>query len=319
MGQYIFRRVMISFPILLGVTIVIFLLIHFAPGDPVSGMMDPTTGNISSEFVEEQRAKLGLDQPLPVQYFFWLGRVVRGDLGYSLINGNPVNEMISERFWPTIKLTMLSLLVSVFFGTVVGVISAIRQYSLLDYSVTLISFIAVSIPGFFLALGMIFFFSLELGWLPTSGMMTLGEDASFWDSLKHLIMPVTVLGVGTAAPIARYARSSMLEVLNLEYVNVARAKGVRERLVIIRHAFPNALIPLITVVGLRIPMLFSGSVIVEQIFHWQGMGTLNIWAVMNQDYTTLMGLNLISAILVLSSNLITDISYAFIDPRIRYN
>ena len=319
MGQYIFRRVLMIFPILLGVTIVIFLLIHFAPGDPVTGMIDPTVGNISSEEVAAQRAKLGLDKPLPVQYIYWLSRVVKGDLGYSLINGNPVNEMVGERFWPTIKLTILSMIVSVIFGTVVGVISAINQYSVLDYSVTLVSFIAVSIPGFFLALGMIFLFSLKLGWLPTSGMMTLGEDPSLWDSFKHLIMPVTVLGVGTAAPITRYARSSMLEILNNEYVNVARAKGVRESMVIFRHAFPNALIPLITVVGLRIPQLFGGSVIVEQIFHWHGMGTLNIWAVMNQDYTTLMGLNLISAVIILVSNLLTDISYAFVDPRIRYN
>ncbi len=319
MTQYIFRRLLISLPILLGVTIVIFLLIHFAPGDPVTGMLDPTAGAISSEVVEAQRAQLGLDKPLPIQYVYWLGRVVKGDLGYSLINGNPVNKMIAERFWPTIKLTMLSMIVSVLFGTVVGVISAINQYSLLDYTVTLISFVAVSIPGFFLALGMIFLFSLKLGWLPTSGMTTLGAEPSVWDSFKYMLMPVTVLGIGTAAPIARYARTSMLEVLNNEYVNVARAKGVRERMVIFKHAFPNALIPLITVVGLRIPQLFAGSVIVEQIFHWRGMGTLNIWAVMNQDYTTLMGLNLISAMLVLGSNLITDISYAFIDPRIRYN
>ncbi|MBI9047110.1 MAG: ABC transporter permease [Anaerolineaceae bacterium] len=319
MWQYIFRRIFISFPILIGVTIVIFALIHFAPGDPVTGMIDPINGNMDSKSIQLERERLGLDKPVPVQYFYWISRVAKGDLGYSLINGKPVAEMIGDRFWSTVRLTVLSLLVSVIFGITIGIISAIKQYSIIDYSFTFLSFAAVSVPGFFMALGMIFLFALKLGWLPTSGMLTLGDEVTLWDQVKHLIMPVSVLGIGSAAPITRYARSSMLEVLNLDYINVARSKGMREYKVILRHAFPNALIPLLTVIGLRVPFLFGGSVIIEQIFHWYGMGSLNIWAVMNQDYTTLMGLNLISAILVLLSNLIVDISYAFVDPRIQYN
>jgi len=319
MGKYILRRTLISIPVLLGITIITFALINLAPGDPVTGMIDPTLGDFNPEMVERERVKLGLDQPLPVQYAMWLGRVLRGDLGYSMINRRPVAEMVGERIWSTLQLTIAALLISILVGIPLGVLSAVKQYSLLDYVTTLFSFGAVSVPGFFLSLGLIYLFALQLQWLPTSGMRTLGEDPSLLDHLKYMIMPVTVLAVNTIAPLARYARSSMLEVLSQPYVNTARAKGLREWAAIIRHAFPNALIPLVTVIGLRLPSLFAGSVIVEQIFHWQGMGTLNIWAVMNQDYTTLMGLNMIAAILVLVANQLADIAYAVVDPRIRYD
>ncbi len=317
MGKYIIRRILISIPVLFGITIIIFSLIYLAPGDPVQGMIDPTLGDIDAEMVEIERQKLGLDQPLPVQYIKWLGRVLQGDLGYSVINQKPVSEMIGERLWPTLKLTFLSLLVSTVVGISVGVISAVKQYSLVDYISSFFSFVAVSLPGFFLALAMIYLFALKLDWLPTSGMRTLGEEQTFWDSAKYMIMPVAILGIGSAAPLMRYARSSMLDILNQDFVVLARAKGLLNWRAIMSHAFPNALIPLITVIGLRLPVLFAGSIIVEQIFHWQGLGTLNIWAVLNQDYTLLMGLNMISATLVLVANLLTDIAYAVVDPRIK--
>ncbi len=318
MLKYILRRLLISIPVLLGITIIVFLLINIAPGDPVTGMIDPTLGDFSPELIERERVKLGLDQPLPVQYVLWLGRVLRGDLGYSLINRQPVAEMVGHRVWPTLKLTLTALALSTIFGIGIGILSALKQYSWLDYLATFFSFAAVSVPGFFLGLGLIFIFALNLKILPTSGMETLGQAPSLGDKLIHMILPVTVLGIGSAAPLVRYARSSMLEVMRQDYVNTARAKGLRDWAVILRHAFPNALIPLITVVALRLPLLFEGSVIVEQIFHWQGMGTLNIWAVMNQDYTLLMGLNLMVGVLVLSANLLADIAYAVVDPRIRY-
>lgn len=317
MGKYIVRRVLVSIPVLFGITVIIFALLQLAPGDPVSGMIDPTIGSFDAEMIDNERERLGLNEPLIVQYFLWLGRVMKGDLGYSLITQKPVAEMISVRLWPTLKITLSALLLSSVIGIVVGVISAVKQYSLLDYVSTFLSFVAVSLPSFFLALALIFFFALRLDWLPTSGMRTLGVDASIWDEIRHMILPVSILGIGSAAPLVRYARSSMLEILNQEYVVLARAKGVREWVAIIRHAFPNALIPLITVIGLRLPVLFAGSVIVEQIFHWQGLGTLNIWAVLNQDYSVLMALNLISAVLVLGANLVTDIAYAVVDPRIK--
>jgi len=317
MINYILRRIFISIPVLLGITVIVFGMLQLAPGDPVAGMIDPTIGNFDAERINTEREKLGLDQPLPVQFLFWLGRVVQGDLGYSLITQQPVSEMIGERLWPTLKLTISALLVSTVVGISVGILSAVKQYSLLDYLATFLSFVAVSLPGFFLALAMIYLFALQLDWLPTSGMGTLGQEASLWDSASYMVMPVAILGIGSAAPLVRYARSSMLEILNQDFMVLARAKGVREWASIIWHAFPNALIPLITVIGLRLPILFAGSVIVEQIFHWQGLGTLNIWAVLNQDYTVLMGLELIYAILVLGANLLTDIAYAVVDPRIK--
>lgn len=318
MTKYIVRRLLISVPVLIGITIIIFILINVAPGDPVAGQIDPTLGDFSSEYIAQQRAKLGLDQPLPIQYVRWLGRVLRGDLGYSLVNRRPVAELIGERLWGTLQLTISALVLSTFLGIVIGIVSAVKQYSWLDYLSTLFSFGAVSIPGFFLSLGLIFLLALKLKWLPTSGMMTLGQPPSLADKLVHMIMPVSVLTVNTMAPLVRYARSSMLEVLNQAYVGVARAKGLRDRMVILGHAFPNALIPLVTVVGLRLPALFGGSVIVEQIFQWKGMGRLNINAVLDQDYTLLMGLNFMSAILVLVANLLADIAYAMVDPRISY-
>jgi len=318
MGAYILKRLLVSIPVLIGITVIVFILINLAPGDPVTGMIDPTLGDFSPELIARERAKLGLDKPLPVQYVLWLGRVVRGDLGYSLINRKPVAELIGRRIWPTVQLTLSALIVSVIVGIGIGILSAVKQYSWMDYVSTFLSFGAVSVPGFFLALGLIYVFALKLHWLPTSGMRTLGQPESLWDSTKYMIMPVAVLGIGSAAPLVRYARSSMLEVLHQEYVNTARAKGLREWTVILRHAFPNALIPLITVIGLRLPVLFAGSVIVEEIFHWEGMGTLNIWAVLNQDYTVLMGLNMIAGFLVLAANLVADVAYAFVDPRIRF-
>jgi peptide/nickel transport system permease protein len=315
MGKYIVRRILISIPVLIGITIITFCLINLAPGDPVMGQMDPNMlSNLSPERIAVERARLGLDKPLPVQYVVWLGRVVRGDMGYSMINRKPVAELIVHRIWPTLRLTISALALSVLLGIGIGILSAIKQYSAIDYLASLFSFSAVSIPGFFLSLALIYIFALQLRWLPTSGMMTLGKPPSLLDDLRYMIMPVAVLGIGSAAPLVRYARSSMLEVLRVEYV----AKGLTEWAVIMRHAFPNALIPLITVVGLRLPALFAGSVIVEQIFHWEGMGSLNIWAVLNQDYTLLMGLNMISGILVLTANMLADIAYAFVDPRIRY-
>ena len=319
MSKYILRRLGISIFVLFGITMLVFTFINVAPGDPVSSMIDPTLGDFSAERMAQERAKMGLDQPLPIRYVLWLKEILHGNLGYSMITKKPVAGLVVHRLWATLRLTFTALIVSVVVGISIGILSAIKQYSWMDYLATFLSFAAVSIPGFFLSLGLIYVLALKLKWLPTSGMFTLGQPSSLWDYIRHMLMPVTVLGVGSAAPLVRYARSSMLETMRQEYVNTARAKGQRERWVILKHAFPNALIPLITVIGLRLPGLFGGSVIVEQIFHWQGMGTLAIWAVTNRDYTLLMGLNLISGILVLSANLLADISYAVVDPRVRYD
>lgn len=317
MGKYIIRRILISIPVLFGITVIIFALLHLAPGDPVTGMIDPTVGDFSPERIEAERESLGLNDPLPIQYFNWLGRIIRGDLGYSIILKKPIASMISVRLWPTLKITLLALILSAVFGISLGVLSAVKQYSLVDYLSTFLSFLSVSLPGFFIALGMVFLFALKLDWLPTSGMSTLGGEKGFIDSIKYMVMPVAVLTISGAAPLVRYARSSMLECLKSDYMVLARAKGAKKWRAIYVHAFPNALIPLLTVIGLRIPALFAGAIIIEQIFHWQGLGTLNIWAVMNQDYSVLMALNLVAALMVLGANLLTDIAYALVDPRIK--
>ena len=319
MTTYILRRILITIPLILGITVITFSLIQLAPGDPVTGMIDPTRGDFSAEAIAEERARLGLDQPLPVQYIRWLGRLIRGDLGYSLITQESVAELIGSRIQSTLQLTVTALMVSVAVGIGIGILSAVKQYSWLDSLFTFLSFGAISVPGFFLSLGLIYVLALKLQWLPTSGMETLGAPPSLWDKVKHMVMPVTVLAVTMAAPLVRYTRSSVLEVLSQDYLTVARAKGVRELIVLLRHGLPNALIPIITIIGLRLPGLFGGSVIVEQVFHWRGIGTLNIWAVRNQDYTVLMGLNMVSAMLILFANLATDIVYAIVDPRVRYD
>lgn len=319
MTTYILKRILITIPLLLGITVIIFSLIHLAPGDPVTGMIDPTLGTLSAEAIAQERSRLGLDMPLPLQYAAWLGRMVRGDLGYSLVRRSPVTELIGQRIESTLQLTVSALALAVVAGVSIGIVSAVKQYSWIDSLFTFLSFGAVSVPGFFLALGLIYILALNLQLLPTSGMRTLGAPPSLWDRVRHMIMPVSVLAVTMAADLVRYTRSSVLEVLGQEYLTVARAKGVRELLVVLRHGLPNALIPVITIIGLRLPALFGGSIIIEQIFHWPGIGTLNIWAVQNSDYMVLMGLNLVSAILILFANLLTDIVYAFVDPRVRYD
>ncbi|MBI3943899.1 MAG: ABC transporter permease [Chloroflexi bacterium] len=325
MGKYVLRRIIISIPVLIGITIFNFMFIRLAPGDPITMMMPLDIQNMTSagtEMSPELRARiaerLGLDKPLPVQYFLWLGEVAQGNLGRSMITNQAVTPEVINRLWPTLKLTTTALFISIVVGITVGIFSALNQYTFWDYIATVMSFIAVSVPGFFLALVFIYIFALKLHLLPTSGEVTLGAPPSLWDHLSHLIMPASVLGLEAAASLVRYTRSSMLEVLRQEYITTARAKGLKAQTVIVRHALRNSLIPLITIISLRLPGLFGGAVIIEQVFFWGGMGSFGIKSVLSRDYPILMALNLISAVLVLTANLVADISYAFADPRIRY-
>ena len=320
MGRYILRRIAISIPVLFGITLVTYLIVSLAPGDPVSAMINPEQAAVlGAGWMDQQRAELGLDKPLPVRYGLWLKEVVTGNLGFSYSDSQPVGDKISERIWPTIKLMLTVQLLALFIGVPIGVLSAIRQYSVLDYIVTVFGFATISIPAFFLALAAIYVFAIQLRWLPSTGMATIGQPPSFIDSAKHLILPAMVLGLGQAAPLIRYTRSSMLETVRQDYVRVARAKGLSERVVISRHALRNALIPLVTVVALSLPQLLGGTVIIEQIFSWPGMGTLAIKAVRARDYPTIMAINLLGAVLVLISSLLADVIYAWIDPRISYS
>ncbi len=319
MQRYLLRRILISIPILLGVSIISFVFIHLAPGDPVEALIDPVMrADLGPDWVAQRKTELGLNQPLPVRYAIWLGQLVEGNMGFSLISRQPVAAQIQERFGPTLLLMGASLLVAIVIGIPLGVLSAVRRYSFLDYIATIGGFVAISTPSFFLGLGLIYVLSVNLHLLPTSGMFTLGTDASLPDLLQHLVLPVTVLGLGQTPQILRYTRSSVLDVLRQEYVTTARSKGLSDGVVLVRHTLRNALIPLITVVGLSLPNLLGGAVITEQIFQWPGMGWLAVRAVNGRDYPLLMGIIMVTATMVLLSNLLADILYAYADPRIRY-
>jgi peptide/nickel transport system permease protein len=319
MQRYLLRRLLISVPILLGVSIFSFVFIHLAPGDPVEALIDPVMrADLGPEWVAQRRAELGLNQPLPVRYAIWLGQLAEGNMGFSLISRQPVAAQIQERLGPTLLLMGTSLLVAIVIGIPLGVLSAIRRYSILDYVATIGGFVAISTPSFFLGLGLIYVLSVNLHLLPTSGMFTLGVEPSVPDLVAHLVLPMTVLGLGQTPQILRYTRSSVLDVLRQEYVTTARSKGLSDGVVMVRHALRNALIPLITVIGLSLPNLLGGAVITEQIFQWPGMGWLAVRAVNGRDYPLLMGVILVTATMVLLSNLLADILYAYADPRIRY-
>lgn len=318
MGAFVLRRLAIAVPVLIGVTLLAYLLVDLAPGDPVTAMIDPITrAELGAEWVELRREQLGLNDPAPVRYLLWLGEVARGNLGYSLVSGQSVAEQVGVRLGPTLLLMGTALLVGTLIGIPLGVLSAVRQYSPLDYATTVTGFLAISTPSFFLGLGLVYLFAVRWRLLPSSGMRTLGAEDSAGDLLRHMVLPVAVLAAAQAPLVMRYARSAMLEVLQQDYVTTARAKGATERVVLLGHAFRNALIPLITVLGLSLPELLSGAVITETIFQWPGMGMLAVRAVSARDYPLILGTILVTATLVLVSNLLADILYATVDPRIR--
>jgi peptide/nickel transport system permease protein len=310
--------VLIAIPVLIGVTLLSYCLVDLAPGDPVTAFIDPVTrAELGEEWVAMRREQLGLNAPVVVRYLLWLRELVQGNLGFSLISGQGVGDQIATRLGPTLLLMGTALAVGTLVGLPLGLLSAVRQYSLLDYLTTVAGFLTVSTPSFFLGLSLVYLFAVRWRALPSSGMRTLGVDGSTADLLRHLILPAAVLAMAHTPLIMRYARSTMLEVLRQDYVTTARAKGLRERIVLLGHAFRNALIPLITVVGLTLPELLSGAVITETIFQWPGMGMLAVRAVSARDYPLILGTILITATLVLLSNLLADLLYAVADPRIR--
>ena len=318
MGAFVLRRILVAIPVLIGVTLLAYLLVDLAPGDPVTALIDPVTrAELGAEWVALRKEQLGLNDPAPVRYLLWLREVAQGNLGYSLVSGQSVAGQIGARLGPTMLLMGTALLIGTFIGMSVGIFSAVRQYSAIDYTTTIAGFLAVSTPSFFLGLGLVYLFSVHWRVLPSSGMRTLGGDGSSGDLLRHMILPVAVLAAAQAPLVMRYARSTMLEVLLQDYVTTARAKGLRERVVLLGHAFRNALIPLITVVGLSLPELLSGAVITETIFQWPGMGMLAVRAVSARDYPLILGTILVTATMVLVSNLLADLLYGAADPRIR--
>lgn len=321
MLKYIIRRLMITIPTLLGISMLIFLIINLAPGNPLSNLVDP---RIDPRDMERMLDELRLNDPLPLRYVTWLKETVQGNLGYSARFKRPVTDLIKTRIGPTLLLTMTSMLLSFLIAIPVGVLSATRQYSKLDYLSSVLAIAGVLIPVFFLGVVVIKVFSLDLGWFPVGGMLTAGkrhiDQLSYYrDVLWHMTLPMLVLSAAGVATFMRFTRSSMLEVIRQDYIRTARAKGLSEKVVIYKHALRNALIPVVTMLGLSFPLLFSGTVITETVFTWPGMGTLNLMAVENRDYPLLMGINLFLAMLVLLGNLFADILYSLVDPRIRYD
>jgi peptide/nickel transport system permease protein len=320
MSQYLVRRVLISIPLFLAITMIVFGIYAMAPGDPVVAILGrDKMALMTPEQLVKVRQDYGLDQPVYVRYFKWLQQALQGDLGYPASGSKSVIENLQERIGPTVILMGSALLVAVTLGIPMGIVMALRQYSWLDYLLTIIAFANLSVPSFFLGLGFIYLFALKLNILPAYGMLTVGAEFSIVDLARHLVMPAFILGLFNAGVWARYARSSMLEVLHADYVTVARAKGLREHSVIVWHAFRNALLPLITVVSHSLPNLLGGAVITETIFQWPGMGMLSWRATITRDYAMLMGVTLISAVMILVSNLIADLAYAWADPRIHYD
>lgn len=315
MTKYIIKRILIAIPVLIGITIIDYAIMCLA-GSPLEMLKGP---RVSEAAVEAKKIAMGLDKPVYVQYFVWLGQLLHGNMGYSVKSYQPVAEMIRSHLGPTLLLMGVSLIVSLILAIPAGIYSAIHQYSKGDYAVVTASFLGSSIPGFFLSLLLIYIFTIKLKILPSSGMITLGTNGGAADVAKHMVMPVIVLATSMAGSNIRYIRSAVLEILQQDYLRTAKAKGIGRFRVIYKHALRNALVPIVTVIGMEIPMLFGGAVIIEQVFSWPGLGLMTMSAIIGRDYPVIMGVCLLSAVVVLIANLVTDILYALVDPTISLN
>lgn len=325
MISYLVRRLIGAIPLLLGILTLIFFIINIAPGDPTARYFNP---NVAPEVIEQMRRNLGLDQPLHIQYFRWLASFSTGDFGYSFAQLRPISDILPTVLWNTLQLMIVAVVMIFVLGMLIGILQAVRQYSVVDNVMTFFALFFYSMPSFWLALMLILVFSLKAsqwGWavqFPASQMTSVGYEflstgERIGDRFMHMFLPAIALGIGGAAGIARYMRGSMLEVIHQDYIRTARAKGLSERTVIFKHALRNALIPIVTLLGLYLPVLLSGSVLIETIFAWPGMGRLIVDAIFQRDYPLVMATSFIAAGLVVVGNLVADVLYAVVDPRIR--
>jgi peptide/nickel transport system permease protein len=325
MLTYIVKRLLLAVPLVLGIVTMTFFISHLAPGDPMDMYLEPQRQRqMDPEVVELLRKRYGLDQPVHVQYVTWLKNFARGDFGESFRSRRPVKDMLVEAVPYTLQLTILAIILDALIGITIGIVSAVKQYSRLDKAVTVGSLIIYSIPSFWLALMLIMVFSVNLGWFPTSQTRSMNyEDLTaigkMLDRAWHLVLPVFVMGITGAAGTARYMRNKLLEVLNEEYIMAARARGFREKTVIVKHALRNAMIPIVTIYGMSLPFLLGGATIIETIFAWPGMGRLTVGAVGGRDYPIIMATVTIAAVLTVLGNLLADITYAAVDPRVSYD
>ena len=301
---YVGKRLLKTIPIIIGVTLVTFLILHLSPGDPVRIMLGPYA---TPETVAALRAQYGLDQPLPLQYFSWLGNIAQGDLGTSIRYNRPVTELVQDRIGITLTLTLAGLFISVTMGSILGILAALKQNSWLDYLCTFQAMFWISIPGFWLAIIFLYIFGLQLRWVPIAGL----------SGFASVILPALTIGLREEAWFARPMRAEMLGVLNEGYIKAARAKGVRYYRVVGKHALRNVMVPMITMLALRLPWVIAGSVVVEVVFAWGGMGSLLVNSVLARDYPVVQGILLIIALSVVLANLLADLVYSLVDPRIR--
>ncbi len=321
MRTFLIRRALLMIPVVLGISIIIFALIHLAPGDPFTHMIEADP-NVTTEDYENLLRSVGYYDPLPLKYVKWVGQLLRGNIGHSISYREPVADLIGRRLSNTLLLAIPALCLSTIIAVPLGVISATRQYSIFDYIVTIIAFIGISIPAFFFALLLVKYIAFDLKLFPISGLSTIKSGFTgirlVFDKLHHMALPITVLTFVQVAGRMRYTRSAMLEVVRQDYIRTARAKGLSERTVIYKHALRNALIPIVTILSVSLGRLLSGAVLTENVFNWPGMGTMVYKAIANRDYPVVMAGTMVLALTMLLANILADILYAFVDPRIRY-
>lgn len=304
MFRYILKRLLYAIPVFLGITFVIYTLINLAPGGPLSVLA--ASGEMSLSDLEALKISMGLDKPIVIRYFIWLGDLLHGDFGISYRTSQEVSLMISQRIMPSLMLTGTGILAAMLVGVPLGIISAYKPNSVWDHISTFISFIGASVPNFFLSLLLIYVLAVKLKWFPTSGMQSSGMSGNLLDLLHHLALPAFVCGIQPIGNYIKQTRSSVLEVLNEEYIKTARSKGLTNVVIVLKHAFRNALIPIVTTISLSIPFLIGGAVVTEQIFAWPGIGSLMITAITSRDYPVIMGVAVLICGVVLVANLILD-------------
>lgn len=315
--KYIVKRILIAIPTFFGITILAYFISSLAPGSPLDALLsDP---KISPAELERRRIELGLDQNILIQYWNWLKALLQGDLGFSYsASRQSVNQMIAQRLGPTLMLSGSALLLSIVVSIPLGVFAATKPNSIRDYITSGISFIAVGTPNFFAGLALIFIFAVKLKLLPTGGMYDSTGERDIWMLMRHMALPMVVLSIQQIGAWIRYMRSSMMDVFKQDYIRTAKAKGVRRGRLIRKHAFKNSLLPVVTVIGMSFPTLVGGAVVTEQVFSWPGIGSLLVQAILGRDYPVIMGITVLVAVVVLVANLITDLIYGVLDPRIRY-
>lgn len=316
MIRYIVKRLLYAIPVFLGITFAIYALINLAPGGPLSVLA--ASGELSLSDLEALKVSMGLDKPLVVRYFIWLGDLLHGDLGVSYRTSQEVGMMIGQRIIPSLMLTGTGIIGAILIGVPLGIISAYKPNSVWDHISTFISFIGASVPNFFLSLLLIYVLAVKLKLFPTSGMYSSGAGNDLGDLLHHLALPAFVCGIQPIGNYIKQTKSSVLEVLNEEYIKTTRSKGLTNPVIVLKHAFRNAMIPVVTTISLTIPFLIGGAVVTEQIFAWPGIGSLMITAITSRDYPVIMGVAVLICGVVLVMNLILDLIYAALDPRIKF-